>query len=200
MPSEIPIQAVAAIGTIGAALITACISFVNLTLSKEQKTSEFRQAWIDALRNDLAAFFSVSRAFARFIEAEKRISNPHPGQKSVFGANKLEEFRHTAAETFYRIKLRLNPNEVEHSELLRLIEAAISAQNDFLSSSSANPKDVLSAIDRAADYSCPVLKLEWNRVKKGELAFRLARNWIAPAIVLIAIAFMVFVLFGKFKA
>ena len=45
--SNVPL---APIATVMAALITALISFVNLTLSKEQKTSEFRQAWIDGLQ------------------------------------------------------------------------------------------------------------------------------------------------------
>ena len=57
--STIPL---APIATVVAALITALIAYINLTLSKEQKTSEFRQAWIDGLRNDLAAFFSSARA------------------------------------------------------------------------------------------------------------------------------------------
>ena len=38
------------------------------TLTKEQKTSEFRQAWIDALREDLARFLGAARAFARAVE------------------------------------------------------------------------------------------------------------------------------------
>jgi hypothetical protein len=57
MQSEMPIGNVAAIASIVAALITGAIAFINLTLSKEIKTSEFRQVWIDALRIDLAAFF-----------------------------------------------------------------------------------------------------------------------------------------------
>lgn len=44
-----------AIGAIGAALIAATVSLLGLIISKEQKTSEFRQAWIDALRSDLGS-------------------------------------------------------------------------------------------------------------------------------------------------
>ena len=42
-----------AIGAVVAALIAAIVSLLGLIISKEQKTSEFRQAWIDALRSDL---------------------------------------------------------------------------------------------------------------------------------------------------
>ena len=51
-----------------AALITALIVFVNLIVSKEQKTSEFRQAWIDGLRTDLSVFFSSARALCRVMQ------------------------------------------------------------------------------------------------------------------------------------
>ena len=57
--------------TIVAAAIAAAASLVAVTLSKEQKVSEFRQAWIDALRQDLASFFSSARAFARAMDARR---------------------------------------------------------------------------------------------------------------------------------
>lgn len=50
MPIELQAQAVVAIGGVVTALVAGAFSFVNLTLNKEQKTSEFRQAWIDGLR------------------------------------------------------------------------------------------------------------------------------------------------------
>ena len=53
--------------------------------------------------------------------------------------------------------------------------------------------------DRAADYAQPVLKKEWERVKRGELPFRLVRNWIAPIIVLLCVVFVAFVLTGNFR-
>lgn len=37
------------IGAVGAAIIAGFFSIVSLIIGKEQKTSEFRQAWIDAL-------------------------------------------------------------------------------------------------------------------------------------------------------
>lgn len=41
------------VGAVGAAMIAAFVSFLGLIIGKEQKTSEFRQAWIDALRSEL---------------------------------------------------------------------------------------------------------------------------------------------------
>jgi hypothetical protein len=44
--------------TIIGASIAAVVALVGLVASNEQKTSEFRQAWIDGLRNDLATYLS----------------------------------------------------------------------------------------------------------------------------------------------
>ena len=41
------------------AFIAGLFSFLNLVLSKEQKVSELRQAWIDGLREDLAAHIAA---------------------------------------------------------------------------------------------------------------------------------------------
>jgi hypothetical protein len=42
--------------TVLAALIAASITFLISVFTKEAKVSEFRQAWIESLRNDLAKF------------------------------------------------------------------------------------------------------------------------------------------------
>ncbi|MDF4682368.1 hypothetical protein P3518_24125, partial [Vibrio parahaemolyticus] len=54
----------AALGTICAAIITSVFVFINLINSKEQKTSEFRQDWINALRQNISEFTAVTTTFA----------------------------------------------------------------------------------------------------------------------------------------
>lgn len=199
MHTELPAQSIVAIATVIAALIAGALSFVNLTLTKEQKTSEFRQAWIDGLREDLASFFAAARAFARTTGLTQVLGAEYK-EKAVLpiSESKISELRHQAAETFYRIKLRLNPDEPEHVELLRLLDRAIAEQNKMLTEGSSN-ESTLAAIERASDYARPVLKTEWRRVKRGELAFRIARNWVAPIIVVLSLAFVAFIWTGKFK-
>ena len=53
-----------ALGAITAALITGFLSLLGLIISKEQKTSEFRQQWIDALRQELAEFLGYAEITA----------------------------------------------------------------------------------------------------------------------------------------
>jgi hypothetical protein len=47
-----------ALGVIIAAVITGFISFAGLILAKEQKTSEFRQSWIDSLREEMSEYLA----------------------------------------------------------------------------------------------------------------------------------------------
>jgi hypothetical protein len=198
MQMELPAQAIIAIATIVAALIAGLISFVNLTLSKEQKTSEFRQAWIDGLREDLSNYMSALRAVAR---AEEIAYTPPLGvRKTPFPANaeQVVEQRQAISRFLYRIKLRLNPKEAEHIELLRLLGRAL---DEHLKISATNPTSdkTVETIDLAADYATLVLKTEWERVKSGELPFKIARNWVVPALVVLCLGFVAFLLAGKFK-
>lgn len=199
MHPDLPAQSIAAIATIIAALMAGAISFVNLTLTKEQKTSEFRQAWIDALREDLATFFATARAFAR---ATQELHAFGKGSKDAvplaFTEEKISELRYQIAETRYRIQLRLNPQELEHKELLRLMQAAIEGQQKMLAGTGDTAK-TLQAVETAAAYAPQILKSEWKRVKQGELAFRLARNWFAPFIILAPLAFVILLWVGKVK-
>lgn len=166
-----------AIATILAAVIAAAISFVNMTMSKEQKTSEFRQAWIDALRDDIAAFLSSARIFARAHEE-------HSNDSSLFSDEKIREVRHEASERLYKIRLRLNLNEKEHLQLMDLLQQAIDEQNKNIATSLRDSKNVFDVLELVANHSAALLKAEWKRVKRGELAFRVARTYIAPLIIL----------------
>lgn len=176
--------------TILAALIAGAVSLVAITLSKEQKISEFRQAWIDALRSDLASFLSSARAFSRAMEARRihGIESKDPG-KVLFTLEKVGEIRATTAESLYRIKLRLNPDETEHKELLRLLWQAIADQNASLQGDGPSHSEVLAAVDRAADFAGPVLKAEWERVKGGEKPYKRIRISATAVVILALIAF-----------
>lgn len=197
MHNELPTGSIVAIATVVASLIAGAISFVNLTLTKEQKTSEFRQAWIDALREDLATFFASTRAFARATQ-ETRGYKGHIESDAPFPMTeeKISDLRYQVAETRYRIQLRLNPKEAEHAELLRLMQVAITKQQDVLLGEGVTANALL-AVESAAAYAPQILKSEWERVKKGELPFRLARNWLAPLIVILSIAFIFLLWTGR---
>jgi hypothetical protein len=126
MNDTFPNTLVVAIATVVAALITGVIAIVNLTLSKEQKVSELRQAWIDGLRADLATFVSAIRGKAVALQDNR---NGIGGEGSALEKT-LAERTALAQEALYRVKLRLNQSEPEHAELDRLLGTLLSAYDD----------------------------------------------------------------------
>ena len=124
-------------------------------LTKELKTSEFRQACIDGLREDLAKFLGAARAFARVVEVVHAFGPEYKDKiPLLISDEKIGELRYQAAEMLSKIKLRLNPDEAEHQELLRLLVKAVSIQNETLASG-GNVAGTLVAIEAANEYARP---------------------------------------------
>ena len=66
------------VGAVGAAIIAGLVSLFGLIIGKEQKVSEFRQAWIDDLRKCLVAYLVNINAISdalRLQKAGKEIDN-----------------------------------------------------------------------------------------------------------------------------
>ena len=186
--------------TVVAALITSLISFVNLTLSKEQKTSEFRQTWIDGLRSDLAVFFSSARALCRTMQEARSVEKDDEDVKLFrFNNDQVNSMRLNSADSLYRIKLRLNKNETEHQELERLIIAVTTIQNKINIEKGSDYTEAIEAIERASSYSQEILKIEWERVKSGEKPFKIARNWVMPIIMAISLIFIIALLSSAYE-
>jgi hypothetical protein len=199
MSTELPIYSIVAMATVTASLIAAIIAFVNLTLTKELKTSEFRQAWINSLREDLSIFFACARAFARATE-EKHAFDKSPTEENAFkiSSDKVSDMRYQVAEVYSRITLKLNHKEIEHEELLRLMKVAIEKQNEALKIKS-DSSETMKAIEIAIKYSRPLIKAEWDRVKNGEPAFRYTRNSAIIGIISLCLAVICFITYGVFK-
>ncbi|HQR97496.1 MULTISPECIES: hypothetical protein [unclassified Polaromonas] len=167
--------------TLAAAFMAGAIAALTLIVNKENKISEFRQAWIDGLREDLANFFSASRTCTRAIqESRLEFKNPMPIDEAT-----TARLRHQVAECSYRIKLRLNEIKKPHIKLESLMTESSTFVSEYFSGTTDDVDKVLSGIEIAAKQAREVLKAEWERVKKGEFAYRAAR-WLALALIVIA--------------
>jgi hypothetical protein len=198
MPTEIPAQAVVAIATVIAALITGVIAMVNLTLGKELKVSEMRQAWIDALRNDLAEFFTgvsvLSTAAEQEFEKDRGIEQFHKISDEAAIESYAEVHR-----SLSRIKLRLNPDEAAHIKLETLLMTVLDEYNSAESQPRRFAKNSQRAATEAGAQARVVLKQEWERVKQGEPAFAALRKWVTPTLILLSSIFVAVILFARFK-
>ena len=190
--SEFPL----AYATVIAALITAVVSFVNLIISKEQKVSEFRQTWIDALREDLAEFSAQARLIAINSETTEFDVKSKPLLPLLYESREpqivdaLLENRQRLAQKYYTIKLRLNPKETDHQALSKLLDDIYGILN-----TSGPLKRYLEATSSLEDVSSSaqeILKKEWRRVKRGERMYIFAMR---GALVIVSVCLATLVIY-----
>jgi hypothetical protein len=167
----------AAVGAIAASLIAGLVSLLGLIISKEQKVSEFRQAWIDALREDIAAVIArVNSIHGALIAGYATSAERWEAIKDDFiGIN----------EAAARAKLRLNPKETGPAQSVLEI---LDEQETIFNAGAAPDFARLSALEKKLVAETQLLlKQEWKRVRSGELTFRVAR-WVAALVVVVASA------------
>jgi hypothetical protein len=166
-----------ALATMVAAIIAGTITFISTVLSKEQKTSEFRQNWIDALRNDIAEFVGETDVFFGYALASK-----HRGKPTVDFIDESNDAVRKAAAAYYRICLRLNPDE--HQTLLDALQRAFLL---YSGKGELTVAGVDETLEKVVSISQRVLKTEWKRVKRGESPYFITK-YTALGIASIALA------------
>lgn len=172
----------AAIGAIGAAVIAGLVSLLGLIVSKEQKTSEFRQAWIDALRNELSMLITHANAIhgASIAQSASLRDAWNDVREDFVGINMAAA----------KIRLRLNPAEDRSRAVLQTIEEI---EKILTPGNKIDHKPLNKIEKRLVDEANLVLKDEWKRVKGGEISYRIAKY--LAAIVVIASLVAIFVYF-----
>lgn len=167
-----------ALGAICAALIAGMVSLLGLIISKEQKTSEFRQVWIDQLRSDLSNYLTSVNSIV------DKSSINYRDQAAKIKA--MSECYSTLNSSTYNIVLRLNAKEKKSKAVLeciaRMHEVVMGDGSELI-------PDVVRGIETDLLISSQkLLKSEWNRVKRGEITFVISKL-IAAAIVISAAVF-----------
>lgn len=157
---------VPAIAALVVGLIAAVVSLVVSILAKDQKTSEFRQAWIDALRNDVSQLIAQLGIKITTTKIIRGMSDKQTDEYLLAHQGDYVEIDMLIT----RVRLRLNPSE--HTELIQLLKS----MNNFQDS---GMEDRIEAISVKAQQ---ILKTEWERVKSGEPSFvrleKVSRNGV----------------------
>ncbi|ENS5608908.1 hypothetical protein ACE1RU_003866 [Vibrio mimicus] len=159
------------IATVIAAFIAFIYSFVNMLVSKDQKTTEFRQAWIDSLREEIASFVSFYGYLAT--QSERYKSDESIAEPKIKFLDEQGETLKQLAVCMHKIQLRLNVKDRRDKhllELLRQIEGNMQFEK-ICTLQAGNDNDKVIA------YSQELLKSEWTRVKRGEKLFFIAK-WV----------------------
>jgi hypothetical protein len=148
------------LASIASAIVAVLAAFVSIYVARRQiraaVVSANRQAWINALRDDLSELFEtltwmfLLRRQGTFTEGE--------------GVKVLPEKSARARMLTIRVQLRLNPEETPNQALLgligRLIHMTMNAEGE-------NREDMEQVMQNAIAKSQEILKTEWKRVKSG---------------------------------
>lgn len=164
------------IGAVGAAIIAGFVSILGLIIGKEQKISEFRQAWIDDLRKCMIAYLVQINAIADAIRA--RAQPGAPNTTAIIDSYKALN------EASHGIVLRINPTEKPAKALLQSMEAfeSLAAINANLT-----PNNIRAAEEKYVEASKDLLKYEWKRVKRGERTYVVSKYMVIICIIIMVL-------------
>ena len=141
--------------------LAAGASFLVFVLTKEHKTSEFRQAWIDAFREDVSSLVAYMGTTASALDLKLKLSEDIPR----FRDEHHEHFVKMQA-LITRIRLRLNPKKHKTLyEYLARFEDGIGKEKE----------EIHEICEVIVSETQIILKAEWGRVKKGEPAYNRAK-------------------------
>jgi hypothetical protein len=180
--TQLLVQIIATASALTVAFVAGGFSLLSLIIAKEQKISEFRQAWIDALRADIAMYVAKVTIIKAYVE----ITEP------FIPVEFLEKYRNDYIDlnqASFRIKLRLNSTEAESQAVLdsmAILEKKLNAGSAVIKTASSEITDALNRLEIDAPV---LLKKEWKRVKSGERTYRVARS----ASIVFIVVFVVFV-------
>ena len=166
------------------AFIAALVSVLSLIISKESKISEFRQAWIDGLRSDLAKLIGHTAA----LQAVKLMDVGNNDRLSLSIAHFLG-----VNEMASKVRLRLNPKKTSHMPLLNALEKHESYFSKHIES--FDNDGIEKAEDELVSQGQILLKAVWEEVKAGERKYKvtLAGFIILSTALIVALVTLAFV-------
>jgi hypothetical protein len=170
-------------GLIIAAAIAGFVGFVTLIITKEQTVSDFRQKWIDALREDIADVVTTVKAMH--------------GESITTHADlwsKLKSDYKGFHEAMVKVRLRLNPAESrtgEDTATKKVLESLLKIE-DVFDAPHPNFQDLTPLTEQMVKYTEVILKKNWERVKEGETVYRWTKRALAVVVAIGIVALVVY--------
>jgi len=157
-------------GSVIAALIVLFSGWLQQKISRASTVSGYRQKWIQDIR----------KAFSEYVDELEKLSdlasaNSESGYSFGARSTVLEDTRPVRKSRNY-LRLYTNPGEQEHLDLLKKAKSLESYLTD-----TAREDLKLNEYERRRDELTKafqdILKEEWDRVKMGELWWRVRQCW-----------------------
>jgi hypothetical protein len=163
------------IGVVAAAVIAGGIAYSGFISTKESKVSEFRQAWINELREEIATYVSRVDALIKHIAKDnlgRMMSITHIMSKKLDHSELYSEM----LKSRISIMLRINDKEEKKEDYERNALFLSLIESIYTNFESGKTAEVYKHIALLTDASRSLLKHEWNRARDGEKRFQLAKD------------------------
>jgi len=180
-----------AVGAVIAALIAGLVALLGLIISKESKVSEFRQQWIDSLREDVSAVIAHVESI-RGSSISVLIGPPTGSLRQSLWDTVGDDMAGLKKKSA-TIRLRLNPNEKRKNEreANNQILDALRGFREVFDKPELNLLGLDGINEQLITATQTVLKENWNRVRRGERVYRITR-WIAGLVLVAAVIYLLF--------
>ena len=194
MITELTVATIGAAAVIIAALIGFIVAITTAVIAKEQKVSEFRQAWIDSLRKEISDLIALSYSLA--VETGKinllKKSEIEPTEAIAEAALlKIElHTKLTALGTLIKLRLNIDEHVVLIDQISVLFKIHMKAEE--------HTEEQFALLNKMQEEVHKLLKSEWERVKKGEMLYRVFKTIGKIVVGSCLTAFIVLVLIGSF--
>lgn len=137
-------------------------------LSRSVKISEFRQKWIDSVRDDVAAYVGATHKWVRkYEEMGDIVSFEGRGKKD---SEELLPLQNEALVILSRIKLRINPHKNRYKKEDDAFLLALDKLRDLGKFEPPGPSSIevrwQEAANEAVELARKILKREWEVTKQ----------------------------------
>jgi hypothetical protein len=172
MSADVSVAVIGAVAVVIASIIGLIVAVTTAVIAKEQKVSEFRQAWINEFRDDIA--LTLKNAYTCYYHRQTYLNLKTKEEKAISMACMDEAFTNFELKTI-SIKLKLNPTkDIKFIELLKKSLTQVDNIDIHSNTSSVKKrfeiaKTSLSLLEAEAHT---ILKKEWEVVKNGENRFQ----------------------------
>ena len=151
-------------GGVAAAVVTAIAAFGSAFISRSIKISEFRQDWIDALRDDIAEYISKADEWMDiYVDLNSAVDQDDKIRKKP----SLDNVRYKALALLHRIEMRLNLREDPHQSLLQELATLVNPGSILPDRTKTEPSraDWDEHARFAVRHAREILKREWDVAK-----------------------------------
>jgi hypothetical protein len=168
--------------------VTGAVALLGLIITKESKVSEFRQAWIDGLRTEIAELLASIHLSLLLITNEDGTGVTDRDTLPAEAKSALATALREANIALFTIRLRLNPTEPDSIAMLTTLDKIEQLSNDNVALGEALASGKSSELEAdLVTQAKRVLSAEWARVKAGEPYFKWTRRFAAVLAVAIVV-------------